>query len=673
MPVSVSGLTSDFDSQALIDKLVELEKKPLKRLEEEKEISKLKVEVLEMIKNDFKTLRDTTKSLYGVDNVFKKKSAKGVDETSFSVKTLENASLGPLKIEILQIAQPHSVSSDPFLTDTVFPAGSFKVKVGTNIRFVSFDGGTAEDLAFAINKQAGDVVNASAIRDTPDSFIFQLTGLKTGKDNTLSLFEDSGVFSKISLVKPKKNIFFNLSKDDGFREEEWQSYSGNDKKFINLQGNALFQEDLFIVNNKAVELKIDEIKVQPDTVLEITGYNFPLKEDTKLIKEEESNIFTRLFSVKVKDIEISGGLIPVNETESLNQNINIPETESGIGIAYGTGKNRKEKSFFIEKQISSMTTNSFSLSIPVEGVEKIDKIFLFSLSPYRVMAVSDIKIRSTAQSQYDFARTIQNPQDAIFKINDVEIKRPENNNISDVVKGLVFDLKAPTAKPVTFTVDYSMSDIFKQLVQFVSNYNTCMDTLNQISRTTHADKPGDYDKSEQGLFSTDSSFMNIRSKMRTIVLSPYPTSVSNNLAVSAQLGLSTGAWNSAFDDVRSGKLKLDQNKFEEVFRKYPVAVMEFFGSDTDNDKKINEGLAFRMDNFLLDVTRVKSGIIDVKIEKIKEDIRNQNTTISQKEEDVQKYESKLKEQFGNMERKMSTLKAQQKWLDQRLNQKKNED
>lgn len=671
MPVSISGLASEIDTQALIEKLVELERRPIKRLEEERELQKLRVEVLEMMSRDFKRLRDSLRPFLGPGSVLRRKTALGTDDRFFTVTPGENAVPGQYKLEILRIAQAHSVASDPFPESTPIPPGTFRLSLGTNTRTVDFPGGSVFDLASAINRQAPDLASAAAVRDTPTTVVLQLVAKNTGKTHRLAVPDDPGPLAAIPLLKPRHDASLRLDRSTGFGDT-WQDYAGVRKELSGLPGQARTSDDrAFRVHRKAVERPIEPVTVKADTVLEISGAYEPAPTQPppeQPPQAEQTLVSTRLFPVRVQEWDILGGPIPINDSPEPQQHGTQPTpdlSESGVGVASLRNGRRAEKLF----PIDPTPDGSWSLTIPLDkGPDRIDRIVLYSPHPDRVLRIDSIRIRSTSAQGLDFARTLQEPADALFKINDLEIERPVNDPIRDVIPHTVLGLKAPTPAPVTFTIDHAIADMQRDLTTFVSNYNLCIGALNQVSKSTPVDRPGEYDRSQQGLFLGDSAFINIRTRMRTIVTAAYPTSASNALCLPSQIGLSTGEWGTALADVRSGRLRFDPRRFEEQFRRYPTAVAELFASDTDGDRRPDNGLAVRLDAFLYEVVRPKAGILDVKIAKTREDIREKNRQINRKEEQVQNYERKLQERFGDMEREMSDLKSQQRWIDQRLNQ-----
>ena len=676
MPVGMLGLTSDFDSQKLIDKLVEVEKKPIKRMEDEKQIIGLKIEVLNAFENELIRLRESTKSLYGINSVFRNKEAFGADSDAFTVTPGAYALRGDTKLEIEQIAKVHSVASKPFDPATVFKAGTFTLSVGTNNSLVVFTGGSAADLAAAINKQCRNFLSAAIIKDTDKTVVLTITSKLTGQDNEIGASDPEGVFSVIPLLEKKKVSVFALNRENGFLESNWQRYKGSDQKLIQLSGSFGAEGNELLLSAASREIMMESLSIDSSYRMEISyrirKHQAAAAAETETPGETGNTVFSRLFSAYVKDIEVKGVPFPVNDTPA-GEEPTAPVAAApsgpdiGAGVAYATA-NRREKLANLEA-----STDTVTALVDLDGApEKINRILLWSASPDWDLCVQSIRIFSKRQKDVDFARILQSPQDAKFKVNDVEVRRP-GNTVSDVIQDVTINLKAPTEKPVTFTVDYSYDDIAKELITFITNYNMVVGFIDDIQRTSKSDKPGEYNKEDQGIFSGDMVFATIKSKLRALVSAPYPTSLSNRLAVLFQVGISTGEWGSAFEETRKGRLKYNRSKFEEQFRETPEAVQELFSSDNNGDKKPDDGMAFRMDLFLADLVRAKSGIMDMKIEKTKEDMRQMDKQIANKEDQVNGSETKLKDQFMNMEKNMSELKAEERWLKLNSGENKKED
>ncbi len=674
MAVGVSGLSSDIDTQDLINKLVEVEKKPLARMQEEKEILNLKVEVLDELNKNLSILKESSYKLYGLESVFRGKKAFGVNEDFFTAVANPNAIPGNIKLEIIQLAASHSVASAPFPTTTEFKKGTFLIRVGTNEKSIEFDGGSGEQLIWSINKQAGDLVDAGIIQDTADSSVLSLSGKATGKDNYIDLKDPDGIFSTIPLLKKKKNSSFDLDLST-FNISSLEPYEGYKTSLKTLAGNAFIDQSSLILDNSAREMTIEETKADINTVMQVTWL---MRTKTRKIEEKKEiqnntdseSLFSRIFSVKVKEIEIKGAPFALNvpeaEPENSTEKKPVPkEKESGIGIAMKSGTKRIEKLFPLES-----TTTEKTVEIPLDkGFDSFNSIIFYSEDDNSELVLKKVSIINKSKGGMEFAQTFQEPKNSLFKVNDIDVERSKNNNIEDVLKNISLSLKQVTEKPLSFHVDYDKEKIENNVTQFVTNYNKCLNMMMDLQKSKEVTKPGDYDRSERGLLAGDITINNIRSRMRAIMIAPYPTSISNRLVLPMQLGISTGKVNTPIDEVRSGFLKFDKELFRKIFERYPQATAELFGSDTDGNKIIDNGVGYTMYDFLMNVTRPKSGMVNLMVDKIKTDIDSKKKQIKTKEDQIASYEEKLKVQFLNMEKNMSGLKAQQKWMDQQMNNK----
>jgi len=660
MPVGISGLSSDIDSQALIKKLVDVEKRPIARMKEEKGIINLKIDVLKTLNNKLKKLRDSVHPLYGFDSVFKLKKAFGVNEDYFSAIPTQYALPGDIKMQIEQLAQSHYVASDPLPKDLTLPKGVFLISVGTNEKKVNFEGESISDLVKSINEQADSLVQASVINNTPDTVIFSLKSKITGHDNAIGIEDTNHILSKLKLFRKKNTSSFSQNFSN-FDPETLNNYNGYKKdSFPQIKGFAE-QHDGILFHNKAGEQKIDEQKIDSQTYIDLEYKFVPYEKPQTLDVSDDSKLLSRLFSVTVKDVTIEGAPDAVNSGESKKKEKSSSkvEAESGIGI-FALGGKRQEKLFPLES-----STNLKTVSFPLKGFNKIKGLIFYSFDEIFSLLVKKVRIYSKSKAEYEFARTLQEPKNAKFKVNDIEVERSKNNGIDDVIENVTLNLKKKMDVPITFKVDHDSDTIDMNIVSFLSNYNQIMDLIIEIQKSSKNSKPGEYDKSKSGLFSADMAIGNIRSKLRSLVMSPYPTSISNKLALLAQSGISTGEWKSAFEDVRTGKLKFNKNKFNQILKSYPSALRELFGSDTDNNHLIDNGMAYKMYEFLRMVAAPKSGIIDVKIASTKEELKSKDKQIVSKEKNVSEYEDKLKRKFLNMEKNLSGLNAQKKWLDQK--------
>ena len=78
-----------------------------------------------------------------------------------------------------------------FRSDFQVARGRYGFRVGESELFFSFNGGSLESFARAVNERAGDIVNARVVRNTATTQILLIEANRTGSENTLSFLEDA--------------------------------------------------------------------------------------------------------------------------------------------------------------------------------------------------------------------------------------------------------------------------------------------------------------------------------------------------------------------------------------------------------------------------------------------------------------------------------------------------
>ncbi len=111
-----------------------------------------------------------------------------------------------------------------------------------------------------------------------------------------------------------------------------------------------------------------------------------------------------------------------------------------------------------------------------------------------------------------------------------------------------------------------------------------------------------------------------------------------------------------------GKLIIDEGLLLSTLKDNPDGVEEFFGSDTDGDNRIDNGMAFRVETVLRPYVSSGKNIIANKIELEDTNIQMANSRIERHQEHLKKYEDKLRKKFSTMEQSISGAKSQGDWM-----------
>lgn len=154
-------------------------------------------------------------------------------------------------------------------------------------------------------------------------------------------------------------------------------------------------------------------------------------------------------------------------------------------------------------------------------------------------------------------------------------------------------------------------------------------------------------------------------------MNPYPTDMGRGLSLLAQIGISMGAHGTSWNDIKGGYLQVDEDKYIEAFKNYPEIVKQLFGSDTNNDMVIDNGVAYVMEKMLKGYSDPKTGIVTYNIKDTDTGIRDQEKRIDEWSEHLEEYRKKLESDFTIMQQALHELEQNQKSLENFSNQLRN--
>ncbi len=198
--ISGIGLTSGIDYNSIISKLIEVERIPIKLLENRKEVYNDKISVYNTLSSKLETLKDAVDKLRTDDN-FYEKTASVSNESVLDASASTSAAPGLYTIE------PHSVagkiqlaSADRRTGTTSFTSTSDIVNssgatqtfeytyAGTTVTLSVADGTTLSELRDAINNDSNNPgVIATIINVGTNDYRLVLTGKDTGSSNTITI------------------------------------------------------------------------------------------------------------------------------------------------------------------------------------------------------------------------------------------------------------------------------------------------------------------------------------------------------------------------------------------------------------------------------------------------------------------------------------------------------
>lgn len=664
MPVTLGGVASGMDTDQIIQKLVEVEARPILQWQEEKDRYSLRKEALRQLQTKLNTLNTATKDLYGFRSPFKEKGVIVSDPEVLQAQASRFAENGTHTLEVVNLASTQKISTDQIKEDEMLPAGTFSIEVDGNSYTIKFRGGNLKSLSNKINEVASSVVSATTIRTVDDKGILSIESKISGKKGELKLRGDEEYLKKIGLVKGEKGA-----------EKEFQKIIFDTKYFTAYTGEKPIEdEDGVLSVDKEGKSVIIDAKLWREYILPVeyqTKKQSILEVNVVYSKEksEEEVIPYRLEvgpdeTTVIKGIELKGYNVSRERPLEKKQKKEIANI-LGVGVISVEDGKRSERIYPIDPNKQGKQ------EIPIGqdfGEKKITKILFYCNDGKAIFQDAALVTETKGEGILEPKNVITQADDAKLKLNGIEIVRQKNSGIDDVLKGVTINLMKPSTKPLTITIKQNTDTAIEKIKKFVEAYNDYLTFNNELTKAVKSDKLGGYqkDKYKNGIFMGDMSLMRLQNALKTAVTEAYPSNVEKPVKMLYQMGVSTGEINAKWETIKEGKLIIDEAKLVEILSENPEGVQEFFGSDNDGDNRIDNGFAYSIESILDPYVSAGKNIIVSKMDLEDASIKATDDRIERKQEHLKAYEQKLRQKFASMEKAISGSKAQGNWLDMQM-------
>jgi flagellar hook-associated protein 2 len=661
MPVTMSGMASGIDTDAIIDKLLKVEGKPIEQLEIDKKKNSIRADALKILDKKLKNLNKAARELYGFRASYDEKAAISSDPGVLKAIANKNALKGMKKIEVLQIASAHKISSDPVKEDTELPAGKIVIEVNGESYPVKFRGGSLKSLREAINESASESVDTSTIRTEGNMSVLTLESKTSGKKGEIKIKGDKNLLKVTGLVD-KAKLEDRSEQNLVFDKRYFTSYMG-EMKLDRQSGNLVVRKDGKSVNIKGLlwqEYALPvQAKVKKDTVFEFTfKYNAPKKEEEKLPFRMEMGPEEE---VNVKGIVLKGyNISRLRSVEKKKKK--IFESLLGVGVISDEKGKRFEKIYPLEKDARGKQEIPVGKDFSGKTISKI--IFYCNEGNTDFLSARLVTPVESKKGYFHPKNEIAKGKDAKLKVDGIKLTRDRNNDLNDVIKGVTLDLRRASKVPIELKVEADTKKSIDRIKKFVEAYNEYIDYNRDITKSEKIDRIRINDKSKhkRGIFVGDMMIIRLENALRRAVGGAYSTRAVDPIKMLPQMGVSTGDINADWETIKEGKLNIDETKLEKTIVKNPEGVKMFFGSDTDGDNRIDTGMAYTVVSSLKPYVSTGRNIISSKIRLEKDSIRMADERIGKHRDHLKSYEQKLRRKFGKMEQAISGAKSQQNWM-----------
>jgi flagellar hook-associated protein 2 len=663
--LSIPGVSSKYNSNDTIQKLLEAERIPLQRMQQEQETYRLQKSTWLRLNQQVAAVRDGARQLFGFQNPFDNKVATSTDESVLTATASRTATEQETTIRVKRIAAADRFISKPLPRDFKVPAGTYTFRVGEEELRLSFRGGSLKELAELINARGAGLLKATVVSDSGNTQVLLIESLKTGARNTLSFRDQAADFAEAAGIIEKSLQASRTLRLTAATVEAWQ-------KPLKAEEIAIADDTLLLNPGGEARLPVRPAQVmKPNMVLSLEvrvrrlpeeGFEAPSPPPGPELPEVGG---IELQGIRVQSAPSRTVLPPWQAPEP-------PKRVDDLQILFVEDKG-KALPLPLLSETEEFTTLTFD-STQLPG--QIDAVNVRNRNTHRVVEVRAVRIYdTTARGDYRAVKPLSTAGDALIVMDGVEVTR-ETNDIDDLIPGVNLTLRGSSELPVKLTVAKDLEGIKGSLYNFIGFYNQLLMRIDVLTRQDEAvveqaaflkEEEREQARKELGLFQGNVALMQLKSQLQRIMMNPYPTDGGRSLSLLAQAGISTSAGqfqsSGTLDRTRlRGYLQIDEAKLEETLGRSGVWVKQLFGNDTDKDLVVDAGAAFQTDAYLRSYVDT-GGIIANRVAALDGSISRKAREIEAYNQHLIDYERELRRKFGIMEGALDSLEKSSQALD----------
>ena len=243
---------------------------------------------------------------------------------------------------------------------------------------------------------------------------------------------------------------------------------------------------------------------------------------------------------------------------------------------------------------------------------------------------------SPGASQTNGMKETVTAEDAIVKINDIEIRRG-SNTITDAPEGVTLNLaQTNVGKPEQLTVAKDIAPMKDAIKAFIDAYNSLQTTIESQTKYTKVDRDSAAQNSSNGDLLGDGTLRGIQTQLRSMMSAPQNGEMGNL----ASLGIT--------QDI-TGRLTIDDTELDKALNEKPASVTAFFVGDGE---KTGFGV---QTNKLLTGVLASDGAIKSATNGIDKTLKNIDEKISSTNISINSVIERYKKQFTQLDKIVNQL------------------
>jgi flagellar hook-associated protein 2 len=644
--IYVPGVKSRLNTDAIVEDLMKVERIPRDRAEKNVESLETQKGYWQEIGRRVNSLRESSRTLYSFQNPFNERTARSSDETVLTGTATRQAIEQERTFIVKQVAKADRFLSEPLETSYRVPAGNYRFRVGDADIGIDFRGGTLKEFAEALNRRGRDKVRAEILTVNPGTQSLLIESLVTGAENRLNFDGASEEFVKqIGMVSP-----------------------------VVVDSTRVIQEaPLAVEAGRSASLPVARTDTNEDLMLRFETSTRTRPQD-EIPSAPQGPTIPSAGSVTYDGITIENDAssVPIPAWSPPPVPVRIDDMAM-LSLKFTDGSSA---SLPLVRDSEGFTKSEYSLA-DIAGNKTVSSLEIINNNTHRDISIRNVTIYDPKTTgNFRPKNAVSTAQDAIVDMEGIEIRRP-TNNIDDLLPGVTVIAKAPSDYPVRLTIEPDREAVKEAIISMVGNYNRLAAEINVLTRNDdrvvqelsylNADEQAEMRK-KLGIFSAETSLGQFKNSMQQAVTGPYPTAAGQELALLAQMGISTDVRRSGsttgYDASRMrGYLEIDEKALDAALAGRLPAIQQLFGSDTDGDLIIDSGVAHALDTLTKPYVET-GGIVSLKTGTLDSKIDQEQRRIATLDRQLEAKEATLKKQYGQIEGAFTRMERMSNSLDQ---------
>ncbi|MDR0320064.1 MAG: flagellar filament capping protein FliD [Treponema sp.] len=663
--VYIPGVRSRFNSDQIIEGLMNVERIPRDRTEQGVENLRVQRGYWQEIGRRITSLRDSARFLYSFENPFNERLARSGDDSVITAVANRTASEQTFSFSVKQTAGADRFLSRPLDERTTrIEAGTYTFSVGNDEVTINYRGGTLRNFVETINNRGRDKIAASLIAVQSGKLSLLIESKIQGAENRLGFSADAATLA-VNIGMMERG---NDTRQDISITENTVRKSGQNSANININNGALITPPM-----STASLPFN-LTVSADSPLVLR-----LETQTRVETGEALNLAQPPSGPSVP----SGGSVTYGgiTVENAPSTAPLPEftppappprnDDMGVlSLTFSDGTSAKLPAI---SDSNSFTARQYNLTEVARG-KTIVSLNVENSNTHREVTIGKVEVLDPTSTSGGLRplNAVSTARDAIISMEGIEIIRP-SNSIDDLIPGVTLNVRGVSERPVELRVTGNVEAVKDAIISFVGNYNLLMTELNvltrrdervidEISYLTPEEKASM--RQRLGAFASDSTLTTLRGNLQRTVTAPYPTSLERELALLTQIGITTGgSRGTGYDPSRlRGYLEIpDESILDAALETKMPAIKELFGNNTSGEGIADTGVGFNVNELVRSfveiggIVSLKTSTIDSRINQDERRIQNLDRQLAAREQDLRIQYARMEAAYARMEQLSNSL------------------